>query len=112
MVTVQQVRQLALGQPESVEQDHHGFPSFRVRGKIFATLPDAEHLNVMLDEDGIEQAVQADPGCTAPLWWGKRLAAVRVTLARADAEVVAELLSDAWQRKAPARLADEHRVQR
>lgn len=37
----QQVHAIALGFPEAVEQDHHGFPSFRVRSKIFATLPDA-----------------------------------------------------------------------
>ncbi len=29
---------MALALPESVEQDHHGMPSFRVRGRIFATL--------------------------------------------------------------------------
>lgn len=112
MVGVQELRRLALGLPEAAEQDHHGFPSFRVRGKIFATLPDDEHLNVMLDADGIEQAVRADPACTEALRWGKRLAAVRITLALADVQVVAELLWDAWQRKAPVRLASEHRVQR
>ena len=38
------------------------------------------------------------------VWWGKRLAAVRVDLTRADAERLAELLSDAWEHKAPKRL--------
>jgi hypothetical protein len=38
------------------------------------------------------------------VWWGKRLAAVRVALARADEALLGELLEDAWERKAPARL--------
>jgi len=38
-MTSEQARTLALALPETVEQDHHGIPSFRVRGKIFATAP-------------------------------------------------------------------------
>ena len=37
--------------------------------------------------------------------WGKRLAAVRVDLGAADEELLSDLLADAWERKAPARLA-------
>lgn len=104
MVSVDQARSLALALPEAVEQDHHGKPSFRVGGKIFATLWDEEHMNVMVDPDGIRTAVQAEPEICAEQWWGKRLAAVRVGLARADAPLLAELLADAWERKAPKRL--------
>ena len=56
MVSPEQARQLALAFPEAVEQDHHGRPSFRVAGKIFATLWDEEHMNIMLDEGGIRTA--------------------------------------------------------
>jgi hypothetical protein len=35
-------RALALALPGAVEQDHHGSPSFRVGGKIFATLDQAD----------------------------------------------------------------------
>ncbi len=62
MVSPEQARQLALALPEAIEQDHHGRPSFRVGGKIFATLWDESHMNVMLDEGGILTAVQAEPG--------------------------------------------------
>ena len=54
-------RRLALVLPEASEQDHHGRPSFRVGGKIFATLWDEDHMNVMLDEAGILTTVQAHP---------------------------------------------------
>jgi hypothetical protein len=97
MLTPEQARQLALALPEAVEQDHHGRPSFRVGGKIFATLWDEEHMNVMLDEGGIRTAVQAEPEACAEVWWGKRLAAVRVDLHRADAKLLATLLADAWE---------------
>ena len=104
MVSSDQARALALALPEAVEQDHHGFPSFRVAGKIFATLPDDAHMNVMLDPDGIRTAAQAEPSACAERWWGKRLAAVQVSLAAARAELLADLLADAWERRAPRRL--------
>jgi hypothetical protein len=103
-VTRQQAQKLALALPEAVEQDHHGRPSFRVAGKIFATLWDADHMNVMLDEGGILTTVQSDPAMCAEVWWGKRLGAVRVDLRRAEAEMLAGLLADAWEGKAPRRL--------
>ncbi len=105
MVSIDEARRLALALPETVEQDHHGRPSFRVAGRIFATLWDPEHMNVMLDEPGIHTAVEAHPDVCAEVMWGKRLAAVRVTLPAADAELLADLLGDAWEGKAPARLA-------
>ena len=57
-MTSGEARKLALALAEAVEQDHHGHPSFRVGGKIFATLWDEEHMNVMLDEGWILMAVQ------------------------------------------------------
>ena len=57
MLTTADARRVALSLPEAVEQDHHGRPSFRVAGKIFATLWDEEHVNVMVDEPGILTAV-------------------------------------------------------
>jgi hypothetical protein len=103
-ISGEDARLLALALPGAVETDHHGRPSFRVAGKIFATLRDAGHLNVMLDEPGILTAVAATPDVCAEVWWGKRLSAVQVRLDRADAELVAELLADAWEHRAPARL--------
>ena len=104
MVTVDEARRLALALSEAVEQDHHGRPSFRVAGRIFATLWDEQHMNVMVDEPGIRTAVEADPEVCSEVWWGKRLAAVRVDLARARPQLLRELLADAWEQKAPGRL--------
>ena len=102
-----EARALALSLPEAVEQDHHGRPSFRVDGKIFATLWSEERLNVMLDEGGILTAVERAPNACEGVWWGKRLAAVGVTLAHVESEQLRELLEDAWEGKAPRRLVAE-----
>jgi hypothetical protein len=104
MVSREHARQLALALPEAVEQDHHGRPSFRVAGKIFATQWDEDHMNVMLDQGGILTAIQGDPDTCEEVWWGKRPTAVRVNLRRVDAETLATLLADAWEGKAPKRL--------
>jgi hypothetical protein len=105
-VSREAARQLALVLPEAVEQDHHGRPSFRVGGKIFATQWDDRHMNVMLDEDGIRTAIYDRPEACEEVWWGKRLAAVRVDLGRIEGEALAELLADAWERRAPRRLLE------
>jgi hypothetical protein len=105
MVSREQARELALALPEAVEQDHHGRPSFRVAGRIFATQWDESHMNVMLDEGGILTAVQTEPETCEEVWWGKRRAAVRVDLGRVDTQTLASLLADAWEGKAPKRLS-------
>jgi hypothetical protein len=94
-----EARGLALSLPEAVEQDHHGRPSFRVSSRIFATLWDPEHMNVMLDEPGILTATQEHPETCTEVWWGKRLAAVRVALPLADEALLQGLLEDAWESK-------------
>lgn len=105
-VSADEARAIALALPEAVEQDHHGRPSFRVDGRIFATLWTDDRLNVMLDEDGIRTAVHAAPEVCEAVWWGRRLAAVGVTLSRVRRDQLAELLADAWEGKAPRRLLD------
>ena len=105
MVKLREVRRLALSLPEAREAGHHGVPSFRVASKIFATVPDDEHLHVMVGPDETDMAVSAAPHAFEKLWWGKRLAGVRVNLAAANLDLLTVLLSEAWRRKAPRRLA-------
>ncbi|MGI9093917.1 MAG: MmcQ/YjbR family DNA-binding protein [Mycobacteriales bacterium] len=100
-------RAIALGLPETVERDHHGFPSYRVHQKIFATEPDPQHLNVMIAPEDIRVAVAENPDCCAERYWGKRLAAVQVDLTAVDEALLAELITDAWRRKAPRRLTED-----
>jgi hypothetical protein len=98
-VTIEEVRAIATALPDVTAQDHHGMLSFRVRGKIIATVPDEGHLRVMLDEAGIRTAVAEMPAMCDEYYWGKRLACVVVDLAAAPASLVEDLLIDAWQRR-------------
>ena len=99
-----QVRKIALALPEAVEQDHFGRPSFRVKGRIFATIPDSEHLNVMIDAFDVDGVVRKYHTSCQELWWGKKLSGVRVNLRAATADLVGELMAAAWRRKAPRSL--------
>ncbi len=108
MISTDRARAIALALPDAIEQDHHGRPSFRVRGRIFATLWDAAHMNVMTDEAGILTAVEGQPDTCSEVHWGKRLAAVRVDLRAADEDLLGELLSDAWENKAGRPLGRAH----
>lgn len=107
MVTLEQVRQIALGLVEAEEALHHDRPSFRVRGKIFATVPDATHLNVMIADAEVPLAVAMTKRAVSELWWGKRLSGVTVNLQLASPAVVTELLEQAWRRRAPKMLVYE-----
>lgn len=99
-VSPARVRAWALALPGAVEKDHHGFPSFRVAGRIFATLPDDGHLDVMLEEADIRAELEAHGDCCEAQHWGERLAALRVDLSAADADWVRDWLTDAWNRRA------------
>jgi hypothetical protein len=104
MVTLARARRIALYLPETVEMDHHGFPSFRVRGKIFATNPDPGHFNILLDEPGIHAAIAAYPRAVEGFWWGSRLSTARLMLQPATLDCITDLLLQAWTRRAPKKL--------
>jgi len=99
------VRRYALSLPEATEQPHFDYTSFRVNGKIFATAPpDGQHLHVFVDEEQRELALAVHSAYVEKLWWGGKVAGLRVDLAKADGKAVNELVRQAWARKAPKKL--------
>ncbi len=107
-MNLRDVRKLALSLPEATEEPHFDMSSFRVRGKIFATVaPDGQHLHVFVDEDEVRASVAEEPSVFEELWWGKRLRGVRVNLRAARANPVRQLLTDSWRAKAPRRVVAE-----
>lgn len=103
---IQQAREFALSLPAVTEVPHHAMSSFRVAGKIFATVPpDGLHLHVFVDEEEREQAIAIAPKAFEKLFWGARVAGVRVLLSAARVAQIQGLLHSAWQRKAPKGLA-------
>ena len=99
-----QARRIALALPEVEESPHFKSTSFRVRGKIFATSPDAGTLHVFVDEEVRSQALALHPGFIEKLPWGAKIVGLRLHLARSPKEVVEALLRQAWRGKAPKAL--------
>ena len=105
-MTLDGVRALALALPEAIEADHHGFPSSRVRSKIFSTLrPETSRLMVKLDVEDQHNFCAACPDAIAPVpgSWGRR-GATFVDVSAVDETTIATLLDLAWRRIAPKSL--------
>jgi hypothetical protein len=106
MSDLAQARRFALSLPEVTEEPHFDMASFRVRGKIFVTVPPGGAcLNVFVDPLEADSWVAEDPAAFEPLLWGKRVRGLRVNLAAAPTARLRELIADAWRRKAPRGVA-------
>ena len=100
------IRAIALALPESVEVDHHGFPSFRVAGKIFCTLrEDRPRLMVKLKQEHQHNFVETWPEAIEPVpgYWGRR-GSTFVDFSALERSVIVTLLELAWAGVAPRRL--------
>lgn len=104
-MNIRDVRRFALSLPEVTEEPHFHLSSFRVKGKIFATLaPDGSFLHAFVDDAQREVMVAVDPKAYETLYWGKQVVGVKVHLVAAESADVKELLRLAWERKAPKKL--------
>ncbi len=100
------LRDYALSLPETTEAPHFDYGSFRVKGKIFATVPpDRKFVHVFVDPEQRDQAIALHPGHVEPLLWGKKVLGVRIELAPLKAPFVQGLLRNAWLNKAQKTLA-------
>ncbi|HXN59976.1 MAG TPA: MmcQ/YjbR family DNA-binding protein [Acidimicrobiales bacterium] len=107
-VSLTTVRRIALSLPASAEAPHHDMTSFRVAGKIFATVPpEGGRVHVFLEADEVAAYCAEFPGAVEELWWGKKLAGCRVVLRQATSALVRELLMESWRRRAPKKLLAE-----
>jgi hypothetical protein len=112
MVDAQTVRHLALALPEAEEHEHRGHPSFRVKGKIFATLwPEEQRAVLKLAPAEQSAFVMLDPQAFSPVpgGWGNQ-GWTNVQLMAAEPAHFADALRTAWRQVAPKRLlADRDR---
>ena len=100
-----QVRRFAMSLPDVTEEPHFNYSSFRVRGKIFATVPpEGEHLHVFVSEQEREIALALEPAFIEKLHWGVRVVGLRIALAKAKPRVVNKLVAEAWSRRVPKSL--------
>jgi hypothetical protein len=104
-VSLASVRTLALSLPETTEAPHYDMTSFRVAGKIFATVPpEGDRVHVRVAEDEVAAYCAEFPAAVEELWWGQKLQGCRVLLRTADRALVRELLIESWRRRAPKKV--------
>jgi len=106
MIDRELIRRMALSLPESLEQDHHGIPSFRVGGKIFCTLHlDRPRMMVKLDPEDQRNLAEGHPGVIEPVpgYWGRK-GSTFVAFEQCDEHLLKMLLQLAWSGIAPRRL--------
>ncbi|MCX3062006.1 MmcQ/YjbR family DNA-binding protein [Streptomyces beihaiensis] len=110
MPDAEDVRTIALSLPDTTEKIAWSMPTFRVAGKMFATLPEDEtSIAVRCPKDERDELVLAEPdkfwiaGHEATFAW------VRVRLAALeDAAELRDILADSWRQAAPPRLLEAH----
>lgn len=108
-------RRFALSLPETTEEPHFDMSSFRVRGKIFTTVPPGgKLLHVFAGIEEVRALTEEAPDAFEVIVWGKRQVSdwVRVHLAAAERAQVLELLEDAWRAKAPKRVLAAYEAER
>jgi hypothetical protein len=104
-VSLATVRRLALSLPETAEVPHHDMTSFRVAGKIFATIPpEGGRVHVFVDDDEVAASCAEYPAAVEELWWGTKRRGCRVLLGEATVPLLRELLVEAWRRRAPKKV--------
>jgi hypothetical protein len=105
-MTPDDIRRIALSFPDAMEADHHGMPSFRVGGKIFATIHVAQpRMMAKLDLEDQHNLSQGHPGLIEPVpgSWGRK-GSTFLWYERADEVLVRLMLALAWRERAPKRL--------
>jgi hypothetical protein len=106
MVTEDDVRELALALPATIEKPWFGTPGFRVKDKGFARLRDDGDVLVAFVADLAEKEalIAAEPAkfFTTPHYDGWPTVLVRLDVI--DRDELREILTDAWLARAPARV--------
>ncbi|MEU1530001.1 MmcQ/YjbR family DNA-binding protein [Streptomyces fagopyri] len=104
------VRRIALSLPDTTEKTAWSMPTFRVAGKMFATLPEEEtSIAVRCPKEERDELALAEP---RKFWIADHEAGfawVRVRLAALeDDDELRDILADSWRQAAPPRLLDSH----
>jgi len=106
MVTLDQVAQLALALPDTVEVPAwEGERTWRTRNKIFVMgSPGYPHVTVKTSTEEQAELTAADPDTYAFAPYVGRFGWTRVTLSRVERDELRELIVEAWRRTAAKKL--------
>lgn len=97
------VRTLALGFPEAEEQPHFDKASFRVKGKIFATLWEQPVAVLKLTADDADILSRQQPAVFKVTSWSHQ-GWVQVAIDQVAPRQFEDLLRQAWKNVAPKKL--------
>jgi hypothetical protein len=99
------LRRIALTLPEAAENAHFGKPDFRVRNRIFASLPASDRAVVKLTPEQQEVMCAAEPAMFEPIGgaWGRK-GWTSVDLTATDQATLQSALTTAWKNVAPGTL--------
>ncbi len=101
---IETVRKFARSLKDVIEAPHHDYSSFRVRGKIFVTVPPKEDMiHVFVDEEDRELALALYPDWAEKLLWGGKVRGLRITLASAATTPVKLLITKAHETRGSKR---------
>ncbi len=108
MVTIENLRKIALSFPEVTEQPHFEKTSFRVKNKIFSTY-DARNKRASIKLSEIDQDVFSSAGkmiiYAADNKWGKQ-GWTLIEMTKVNAQLFEDALITAYCEVAPKKLAD------
>lgn len=98
-------RCIALSMPEAHEKSHFGKADFRVRDKIFASLPADDRSVIKLTREEQDMLSSAEPGIFRPVkgGWGRQ-GWTEVNLTACDEAAMQSACRMAWRNVAPAAL--------
>ncbi|MET9459331.1 MmcQ/YjbR family DNA-binding protein [Streptomyces canus] len=110
MPDAEDVRRIALSLPDTTEKIAWSMPTFRVAGKMFATLPEDENsLAVRCPKEERDELVLAEPGKFWIADHEAQFAWVRARLAAIEDEgELRDILADSWRQAAPSGLLDAY----
>jgi hypothetical protein len=109
VATPDDVRELALSLPETIEKSSYGTPGFRVKDKLFARLhQDGASLVLRCDREMRASMAASEP---AKFYWTphyENYDAFLVRIAAVDREELASLLTMSWFYMAPPRVVAQY----
>ena len=110
MITIEQVRKMALALPETKEKSHFNLAGFWVKKKIFATIH-ADKNYVMVKLSPVDQSVfcsyNKEMIFPVPGGWGKQ-GATFINLKKIRRSMFLDALITAWKTTAPPKLVEKY----
>lgn len=105
MISTHEIRNYIMNLPESIEVEHWGKRSFRIKNKIFAILQeDGATLTIKASAEDIEILTQLDPRIFQVPKTFSNLNYMHINMEQIDPEEAKSFILKAWRSVAPKKL--------